>query len=120
MASVANTTELVTPSQLVTSSSFTEVFRLFYTKRANTLRVTVVIVCDASTAGSVRLYSQSPATEQVGDAVSVGAGFTGYATIPADVTGIGSIGVTDMQVGVEAKRDFGSGNVRVLVVQAYG
>lgn len=119
--SVVPSTEITTPPVLTTSASYQALFRLFFRKRTNNLEVMVRYVTDSTTGGTIRLVCIEPAFGgEIGDPVALPAGSSGYAVLSGGIGDLGTTGISDLQVDLEAKRDFGSGNVRVLIAQAYG
>lgn len=119
-ASVVPSTTVTTPPVLTVSASMQPLFRLYYVKRSNTLKLKLGIACDASTSGSFRVTGISPYAGTIGGTLSVTPAFVGTATLTVDTSAVGSIG-DDIVVDVEAQRDAGGvGNVRLYVAQAYG
>lgn len=119
--SVVPSTEITTPPVLTTSASYQALFRLFFRKRTNNLEVMIYYVTDSTTGGTVRLACiEPPFGGVIGNEVTLPAGSSGYVVLSGSMGDIGTTGISDLQVDVEARRDFGTGNVRVLVAQAYG
>lgn len=114
-------TEVTTPPVVVTSSTYVPTYRLFYRKRSNLLQVKVQYLTDPGTVGTIRLNVFTfSGYVPVGTPFELPADSSGTVDLVGDTSGLGDIGVTDMEVDVEARRDLGSGNIRILVAQAYG
>lgn len=106
--------EVLTPSVLTTSATFTPLHRIHSTKQQPWIRVRVVTKVDAGTTGEIRLAVAGVA---ISDVTALPDGDFSYRTLTAAVAGAH---LTDVQVDIEARRGSGAGNVRVLACYALG
>lgn len=106
-----------TPPDIITASTFTAVYILEGNQQHPALYVNVRCVADAGTAGEIRLQDTFYGNTMWSATIS--AGFNGNLTGTGTINDLRNYG-ENQSLEIQARRTAGTGNLRFLLVMAYG
>lgn len=109
--------EWTTPPDIVTSGSFVGVYIIEGNQQHPAIYVNVRCVADAGTAGEIRLQDTFFGSTMWSTTIS--SGFNGNLTGTGTINGIRNYG-DQQSFEIQARRTAGAGNLRFLLVMAYG